>query len=281
MIEANEAAAETLEEKAPLGLFRVHAKPDLSKLYDWAKAAKEFGFEAGEIPSVITPAVVQHWLEQIESKRYSYIIRSMLVRSLQRAEYAPDNIGHFGLASESYTHFTSPIRRYPDLIVHRLLKKYVFKEDYRLDDEWMQEAAGHTSVTERNADEAEREIDLYKKMIYLRENSEKIHTAYIHKVTPGGLSIFLTELLMFGFIDNEVLPIKGYRSGKGKYFAGDSLTVQWSHTDWDRLEASFAIESVGATNDISRSANKDKKTYSKKTNKPGHYRKFAGKRKRR
>ncbi len=275
MIEANEAVAETLEQIASVSLFRVHASPDPLKISEWVKLAREFGYDAGEAPAKVTPDIVQKWLAELENKKYGYIIRSLLVRSLQRAEYSPENVGHFGLASESYTHFTSPIRRYPDLIVHRLLKKYLFHAKYTLDDEYMEGAAAHTSFAERNADDAEREIELYKKFAYLQKHAGEIYSAYVNKVSTTHISIFLTQLLMFGMIDNATLPVKGYKSGKSKYFAGDELKVMWANNDYDRLEATFIIEEAGERNHISRAVNKDTKSRKKASNK--HYKKLAKK----
>ncbi len=262
MIETNEAVAELLDKKAPVSIFRIHGSPDMEKLIQWAKTVRTFGISVGKIPEKVNPDTVQKWFEVIEGRPYSYLLKSMLVRSMQRAEYADENIGHFGLASEYYTHFTSPIRRYPDLIVHRLLKRCQFKEKITIPEGSIETAAPHTSVTERNAEEAEREVHLYKKLAYLRRNAGDIYDADINRVTATGFYVFLEKLLMSGFVDIASLPKgrwfadtdNGVIHGKGgiDYKLGDWLQVAWISTDWDRLEASFspAFENAGDEEEV-------------------------------
>jgi len=107
----------------------------------------------------------------------------MLVRTMQKAVYSPDNIGHFGLSSRCYTHFTSPIRRYPDLVVHRLLKCKLFNYHFDFDDEYLEAATAHSSRTEQVAEEAEREIHTFKKLKFLQSHGTEQFDAYISRLT--------------------------------------------------------------------------------------------------
>jgi ribonuclease R len=273
MIEANEAAAELLEIKTSEGnprrkgrgrlqtdtpanakgfaaIFRVHDSPDMGKIYQWVKYARIFGVPAGKIPGKIEPQTVQRWFAATEGNSCSYLLKSMLVRSMQRAGYSCENIGHFGLASDCYTHFTSPIRRYPDLIVHRLLKRHLFGESIDIPASYVKSAAMRSSATERSSEDAEREISLYKKLIYLQNNAENVYDAYINRVTADGFYVFLEKLLMTGFVDIAALP-KGrwfadpgscviYKRNGFAYKLGDHVRINWISSDWDRLEALFA-----------------------------------------
>ncbi|MDR2884117.1 MAG: ribonuclease R [Deferribacteraceae bacterium] len=252
MIEANEVAAERIEKGLKYGIFRNHDKPDFSKLISWSKFAATFGVMAGKIPENIEPKSVQKLFQSINGGRAAYLLQSMLVRSMQRAEYSAENIGHFGLASECYTHFTSPIRRYPDLLVHRLLKYICFSEKLTVTEEKLDLMAKHCSTMERNADDAEREVHLYKKLAYIRNNSDMEFDAYINRISNNGLFVFLDKLMITGFIDITSLPRGRYyadidggmltnKSGGIRYRLGDRVKVAWVSTDIDRLEAEFDL----------------------------------------
>lgn len=253
MIDANEAVAERLDGIAPDSIFRVHGIPDRSKIEQWVRNSAKLGVSVGKIPAEITPQVVQKWFKDIEDKEFSYMLKSSLVRSMQRAEYTKENIGHFGLASQFYTHFTSPIRRYPDLIVHRLMNKYEFKEGEGFDDDSLSSSASHCSTMERIAEEAEREVHMYKKLAYFKNHPDRLYDAYINRITSTGFYVFLTEMLMSGFVDVSVLP-KGHYSfdidGGTVYNRrnglilklGEKVDVSWLGNDMDCLEARFMLE---------------------------------------
>jgi ribonuclease R len=201
--------------------------------------------------------MVQKLFESIKGARAEYLLQSMLVRSMQRAEYSADNIGHFGLASKCYTHFTSPIRRYPDLIVHRLIKATCFNDGKVATENTLELNAKHCSTMERSADDAEREVHLYKKLAYMRNNPDMLHDAYVNRISHDGLFVFLEKPLMTGFIDISYMPKgryyadidKGILTNKGngkRYRLGDRVKVRWVSTDIDRLEAEFELQEVDA-----------------------------------
>jgi ribonuclease R len=171
---------------------------------------------------------------------------------MQKALYSTQNIGHFGLASQSYTHFTSPIRRYPDLIIHRLLKKYLFNYDFDVNSDWLKKAAEHSSKMEETADNAEREIEQYKKIKFLEKNKDTVYRGYINRVRSSGIFVFIDNLLLTGFIpiskleddyyifDAEASVLFGKHKGK-KFRVGDIVEVVLDKINYDFLEVDFRL----------------------------------------
>lgn len=251
MIEANEAVAEFLEENSPVSVFRVHDYPDPKKIKEFIKLCHYFGIDVYE-PEEITPEAVQELADKVANSKFGYVLSSTLVRTMQKAVYSIDNIGHFGLASKSYTHFTSPIRRYPDLLVHRILKTLLFKYDYKINKEYLKKAAEHSSAREQNAESAEREIHQYKKLKFLLENREKTYDAFINRISSNGFFIFIEKLLLTGFVhlsslendfyivDLESNSVFAKGSGK-KYKIGDIVKVKLDKVNFDHLEADFTL----------------------------------------
>jgi ribonuclease R len=250
MIEANEAVAEFLEQKLETSIFRVHAKPDSRKLADFVKTAHLFGVDV-EFPDEITPVSVQKISEEILESGKQNILSPRLVRTMQKAVYSIENIGHFGLASKSYTHFTSPIRRYPDLVIHRLLKLVLYKE--KLFDDDLKKIADHSSDMEQKSEDAEREIHLYKKLRYLEANKDLEWDAYINRVTADGVFVYLENLLMTGFVPIDFMSEKDMfyldterqmlvsRFSDKKYKIGDIVKVHLELVNFDTLETAFSL----------------------------------------
>jgi len=251
MIEANEAVAEFLEENAPVSVFRVHDYPDPKKIKEFIRLCHYFGIDVVE-PEEITPETVQKLADKVAESKFGYVLSSTLVRTMQKALYSIDNIGHFGLASQSYTHFTSPIRRYPDLLVHRILKSLLFNYDYKINKEYLKKAAEYSSNREQNAESAEREIHQYKKLKFLLENRDRVYTAFINRVASNGFFIFIEKLLLTGFVhlsslendfylvDMEANTVFAKGSGK-KYKVGDIIRVKLDKVNFDHLEADFVL----------------------------------------
>jgi ribonuclease R len=251
MLEANEVVSKYLEEKSDFSIFRVHGEPDRVKILEFINLCKAFGIYIEE-PKVINPKVIQRISDYIITTSYNYILSAILVRSMQKALYSTQNIGHFGLASQSYTHFTSPIRRYPDLIIHRLLKKYLFNYDFDVNSDWLKKAAENSSKMEETADSAEREIEQYKKIKYLEKNKDTIYKGYINRVRSSGIFVFIDNLLLTGFIpiskleddyyifDAEATVLFGKHKGK-KFRVGDIIAVVLDKINYDFLEVDFRL----------------------------------------
>lgn len=201
MIAANEAVAEFLSQKEIPTLYRVHDKPDPQKIENLVNMLKEFGIHT-EPPEEITSDWCQDILQKIKGTPQEYLINTMLLRSMRQAIYQPNNIGHFGLASQNYLHFTSPIRRYPDLIVHRILKSNLKKrkkiEFYSQDE--LVILGNHTTSRERVAMEAEREMLERLKVRFMADKVGETFDAIISAVTSFGFFVELKEMFIEGVV---------------------------------------------------------------------------------
>ncbi len=200
MIAANETVAQHIFYMELPFVYRIHGEPSEDKIENFRKFVSILGYKIIGDKKDITPKGMQKILDQLkETEEYS-ILASMLLRSMQKAVYDKENIGHFGLASKCYTHFTSPIRRYPDLMVHRLLRKYLYenkideetinKYDYKLKD-----ITQHSSERERAAVECEREVDDMKKAEYMQDHIGEEFEGIVSSVTPFGMFVELDNLI--------------------------------------------------------------------------------------
>lgn len=200
MIAANESVATYIYNMELPFVYRVHGEPSEEKIDNFIKFISILGYKINTNRKEITPKNMQLMLEQLKNKEEYPILSSILLRSMQKAIYDKTNIGHFGLASKCYTHFTSPIRRYPDLIVHRLLNEYIFlnhideqtvdKYDYKLKD-----ITQHSSERERASVDCEREVDDMKKSEYMMDHIGEEYEGMISSVMPFGMFIELPNLI--------------------------------------------------------------------------------------
>ena len=241
MLLANETVASYLEEQAAPSLYRVHEEPDILKVEKFEEFISGFGYSLGAPLSTIRPRHFQKLLERIHGKPEEKPIAFLMLRTMQKARYAPENLGHFGLAAPSYTHFTSPIRRYPDLVVHRALRALRHKqltEEAR--EEWAEdlpETARHTSEMERRADDAERELLQWKKVKFMADKVGDEFEGYVTGVAAFGLFIQLIEHYVEGLVhvstmaDDYYRFIEGAHTLRGEntqkiYRLGDKVKVQ-------------------------------------------------------
>src|SRR5699024_2158125 len=172
MLAANETVAEHFHWLDVPFIHRIHEDPDEDKLQHFFEFLAGLGYSVKGTANEIHPQALQKVIEEVQGKPEEMIVSKLMLRSMKQAKYDPKSIGHFGLASQFYTHFTSPIRRYPDLTVHRLIRTYLFekKMDQSTMDQWkekMPEIARHTSEAERTAVDAERDVDDMKKAEYM------------------------------------------------------------------------------------------------------------------
>lgn len=168
MLAANETVAEHFAKMKVPFLYRVHEEPKADRLKRFFEFITNFGILVKGGTENIHPKTLQNIGKEIHGKPEELVISTLMLRSMQQAKYAEENLGHFGLSAEYYTHFTSPIRRYPDLIVHRLIRKYLIEKsmDDKAQDYWAEklvEISDHTSKRERRAIDAERDTDDLKK----------------------------------------------------------------------------------------------------------------------
>jgi ribonuclease R len=204
MLLANECVAQLLAASDGLALYRVHEKPDPLKVEEFAIFALNLGYKLEKHDGEYRPKDFQKFILQLEGKIEQRFMAYLMLRSFMQARYSEKNLGHFGLATAEYTHFTSPIRRYPDLFVHRLLKNYLGK---KASDAWTQrtlerlpEIALHTSTRERVANEAEREIEKIKKVQFMSDKIGEEFEAIVFSVSKQGFFVELPDPYVEGFV---------------------------------------------------------------------------------
>jgi ribonuclease R len=215
MLLANETVASHLEAQAAPALYRVHEEPDVLKVAKFEEFISGFGYSLGAPLPALRPRHFQKLMEKIHDKPEEKPIAFLMLRTMQKARYAPENLGHFGLATSSYTHFTSPIRRYPDLVVHRALRAARLG---LLTDEAREEAledlpdvARHTSEMERRADDAERELVQWKKVKFMADKVGDEFEAYVTGVAAFGLFVELVEHFVEGLVHVSTMADDYYR----------------------------------------------------------------------
>ncbi len=253
MIAANEAVASHLEEIAIPSVYRVHEEPDTAKLDELKPILAAFGIHIKKASKKTFHSV----LKKTKGREEESIINILLLRSLKQARYATENIGHFGLASSSYTHFTSPIRRYPDLIVHRILRSVLAKKD--LPEKKKQSLAGllpdlavHSSRTERTAEEAEREIVSTMRAWFMKDKVGDEYPGIVTNVTSHGLKIQLTDFFIEGFLNVSSMSDDYYRFDEKNYRLigrrnkrvfgiGNKITVRIEKVDTEERNIVFGL----------------------------------------
>jgi len=197
MLAANVCASDILSQRKHPALYRVHEGPTPEKLQSLREFLKGFGLalDGGDKPTAKHYAKL---LETVRKRPDVQLLQTVLLRSLQQAQYSPENVGHFGLAYEHYTHFTSPIRRYPDLLVHRAIKAVLAGGRYNPGN-WAQ-LGSHCSQTERRADEATREVAAWLKCYYMRDRVGEEFEGSVSAVTSFGIFVALDEFYVEGLV---------------------------------------------------------------------------------
>jgi ribonuclease R len=272
MLAANEAVAAHLEHTAEVSIYRIHEKPDPKRVADFEEVAAHFGYSlgVGAIPvkkfrytdkhrdgtkhgrEIVLPdgglrISSRHYhrlVAKIEGKPEERILSYLMLRSLKQARYSTENVGHFALAAETYTHFTSPIRRYPDLIVHRLMRDWHSAELARIADE--------CSQSERRAADAERELVEWKKVKFMAERVGQDFDALIISTAKYGLFVELEELFIEGLVPIDSLPGDQYtyqenvrkvvgRRTRREFSIGDKVRVMLDRVDANERKLQFSL----------------------------------------
>ncbi len=249
MLAANVCAADFLGRSGHAALYRVHEGPTAERLDKLRAFLKEFGLQlaGGEKPQARDYARL---LERVRQRPDRQLLQTVMLRSLQQAVYSPDNAGHFGLAYEAYCHFTSPIRRFPDLLVHRAIKAVLQGESYRPGN-WS-EIGSHCSQTERRADEATRDVEDWLKCYYMQGRIGEEFSGSISSVTAFGIFVALDEVFVEGLVhvsdlgsdyyhyDDARHQLLGERSGR-RFRLADRVRVQLVRVDLESSKIDFRL----------------------------------------
>lgn len=254
MLLANVAAAQFLAEHKMPGLYRNHDDPKESKIEALKIFLSDVGLKigGGEKPS---PKDYTQLLASIKDRPDRELIQTVLLRSLNQAVYAPDNIGHFGLAFEGYAHFTSPIRRYPDLLLHRAIRhvlRHKEKDQFDYTHDTMQKLGEHCSMTERRADEATRDVVDWLKCEFVSDKVGETFEGTITGVTGFGLFVTLGDIYVEGLVhvtglkndyyhfDAARHQLQGEKTGQ-RYRLGDTIRVSVARVDLDERQIDFEL----------------------------------------
>lgn len=249
MVLANESVATIMTEKAMPFVYRIHERPGEEKAQDFLTFLREAGVFAKFDPSRVTPADYQNLLRSLEGSPLYALVNRVMLRSMMKAAYSPENVGHFGLASDCYCHFTSPIRRYPDLCIHRIIKESFLapektREKYK---KFVTEAAVQSSACEKNAAEAERDVDALYIVAYMQDKIGKEYDATISGVTSFGIFAELANTVE-GLVPLETLPDDSYefieerfqlRGTKESFHLGEAIRVRVAGVDWGTRRVQF------------------------------------------
>jgi ribonuclease R len=268
MLAANVCASDYLHVNQQPALFRVHEGPTPEKLAALRGFMAEFGLDlaGGDKPHAKDYATL---LEQIRPRPDAGVLQTVMLRSLKQAVYSPDNKGHFGLAYEAYTHFTSPIRRYPDLLVHRGIKAVLNGE--KLPVKGLAETGVHCSMTERRADDATRDVDAWLKTYFMRDRIGDEYNGTVSAVTSFGMFVALDEIFIEGLVhvselgqdyfhyDQSKHWMLGERTGK-RYRLGDRVRIKVMRADIETSKIDFAlVETIESAEDVAEEYSAPKK----------------------
>ncbi len=281
MLAANEAVAAHLQDHTEASIYRIHEQPDPKRVMEFEEVAAHFGYSlgVGAIPVKkfgftdkrrdgskkrsevvlaqshinISSRHYQKLVAKIEGKPEERILSYLMLRSLRQARYSTDNVGHFALAADTYTHFTSPIRRYPDLMVHRLLRMVLTGQTLRLPSEAeLGPIADECSQSERRAADAERELVEWKKVKFMAERVGEDFDALIISTAKYGLFVELADLFIEGLVPIDTLPgdqytyqenvrkIVGKRTRR-EFSIGDPVRVVLDRVDANERKLQFSI----------------------------------------
>ena len=257
MLAANEAVATTIADRDIPSLYRIHEPPDPGKIGEFREFAYNFGYRLpGNTEGTVSPADLQCLLDEAEGKPEERMINEVLLRCMKQARYSAELLGHFGLASACYTHFTSPIRRYPDLVVHRILRRIldgpVGEDERRRLAATLPETAAHTSRRERVAMEAEREIVNLRKAQFMQSRLGEEYDGIITGVATFGFFVELVEIFVEGMVPVAMLRddyyqylekehlLVGSRTGV-QFRIGDPVRVRVARVDLERRQIEFVL----------------------------------------
>ena len=275
MISANEAVAERMEKAGAPFMFRVHEPPAPEKIASFLSFLSDLGISGKVSEDEPTPKQFQAILKRVAGKPCEGAVNKVMLRTMQKARYFERNLGHFGIASGCYCHFTSPIRRYPDLFIHRIIKGVLHGELDLMREKYAPvaaEEAAHCSLCERNADGAERDVDSLYKVVYMSDRIGEEYEATVSGVTAFGVFAELDNTVE-GLIRLEKLPGGSYEyledkfvlKGERTFRLGDRIKIRVDGCDWGNMRPEFSLADMPAES----GKNTQKSDEPKRERKPG------------
>ena len=275
MISANEAVAERMEKAGAPFMFRVHEPPAPEKVASFLSFLSDLGISGKVSEDEPTPKQFQAILKRVAGKPCEGAVNKVMLRTMQKARYFERNLGHFGIASGCYCHFTSPIRRYPDLFIHRIIKGVLHGELDLMREKYAPvaaEEAAHCSLCERNADGAERDVDSLYKVVYMSDRIGEEYEATVSGVTAFGVFAELDNTVE-GLIRLEKLPGGSYEyledkfvlKGERTFRLGDRIKIRVDGCDWGNMRPEFSLADMPAES----GKNTQKSDEPKRERKPG------------
>ena len=273
MLAANETVAEHFSKRKLPFIYRIHEEPKAEKLQKFLDYASIFGIHIHGTANKITQQALQEFMVKVENKPGADVLNMMLLRSMQQARYSEHNHGHYGLAAEYYTHFTSPIRRYPDLLVHRMIREYTQVTDEKIEHfrQVIPELATSSSTLERRAIDAERVVEAMKKAEYMEEYVGEEFEGVVSSVVKFGLFIELpntieglihiTTLPEFYNYNERTMTLQGEKSGK-VFRVGQPIKIKLVRADKETGDIDF--EYLPSEYDVIEKVKKSRKDRSNK-----------------
>ncbi|MGG3467987.1 ribonuclease R [Neobacillus pocheonensis] len=292
MLAANETVAEHFHWMEVPFIYRIHEDPKEDKLRKFFEFITNFGYIVKGTANDVHPRALQEIIEEVQGKPEEMVVSTVMLRSMQQAKYDPESLGHFGLSTEFYTHFTSPIRRYPDTIVHRLIRTYLIegKLDETTREKWnarLPEIAQHSSKMERRAVDAERETDELKKAEYMEDKIGVEYDGIISSVTNFGMFVELPNTIE-GLVHVSYMTDDYYRFDERHYAMigertgnvfriGDEITVRVVKVNKEERVIDFEIVGMKGTPRRERSETPKVFKTGSDTNKPRRNKQQGGK----
>ncbi|ABA89391.1 exoribonuclease R [Syntrophotalea carbinolica DSM 2380] len=255
MLAANEAVAKFLSDRNIPLLYRIHESPEVEKLFAFQTFLAHLNIGLVVTDDSVSPTVLQGVLETVRDRPEERMVNQFLLRSMKQARYSSDNLGHFGLASDCYCHFTSPIRRYPDLVVHRILSRALSTSKRSSATVNLEELGDLTSQKERRAMEAERDIVALRRCQFMADKVGQVFDACVADVQPFGIFVELKDVFVEGLVhvatltddyyefDEELHRLVGQRRRK-IFRIGEVVTVQLVKVNLERRELDFELQGM-------------------------------------
>ncbi|GMA09178.1 ribonuclease R [Tetragenococcus halophilus subsp. flandriensis] len=272
MLCANETIAKHYQQANLPFIYRIHEEPKEEKLQQFFDFAATLGILVKSKKGSISPKDLQNVVENAAERPESKVINTMLLRSMQQARYSEENVGHYGLAAEYYTHFTSPIRRYPDLLVHRLIRSYSEDKSEKNQGKWAEkipEIAQHSSDMERRAVECERDVDSMKKAEFMQDHIDEEFEGVISSVVKFGFFVELPNTIeglihvselendYFQFVESQLALVGEHTNQTFKI--GQQVKVRVTKADPDTREVDFELVDAQEVTPVQTNQQKNRK----------------------